>query len=237
MHIVIEGPDGSGKTTITELLERRLKESDKSVTTVREPGGCEISETIREVILGMGHKDHVTNTLLFSASRRILYDTVVYPALTSGDIVISDRSFISTYVYQVAGGNKALQHLFASICAASRETMPDLTIILTAKPEVLMDRICSRTEDRNSFDPSCLAAVKELSRRYWDLADVPKHKCDFGELHYVSTTHASPEEVVDEIFRIVFTNGGFNAARQVSQPWKRAIQRLFSGSKAGERVS
>lgn len=102
LFIVMEGPDGSGKTTQINLLEQYLKEAGYECLITREPGGTVIGEEVRELILNPEHKEMspVTEMLLYAASRAQLVHEVIGPALEAGRIVISDRFVDSSIVYQ-----------------------------------------------------------------------------------------------------------------------------------------
>ena len=100
--IVMEGPDGSGKTTEINLLKEYLEEAGYECLITREPGGTVIGEEIRQLILNPEHKEMspVTEMLLYAASRAQLVHEVIGPALEEGKIVISDRFVDSSIVYQ-----------------------------------------------------------------------------------------------------------------------------------------
>ena len=102
LFIVMEGPDGSGKTTQINLLKEYLEEAGYECLITREPGGTEIGEEIRQLILNPEHKEMspVTEMLLYAASRAQLVHEVIGPALEEGKIVISDRFVDSSIVYQ-----------------------------------------------------------------------------------------------------------------------------------------
>ena len=102
IFIVMEGPDGSGKSTQIELLKEYLKEQGHEIIVTREPGGTVIGEEIRDIILNPSHKamSDVTEMLLYAASRAQLMSEVIGPALEEGKIVISDRFVDSSIVYQ-----------------------------------------------------------------------------------------------------------------------------------------
>lgn len=102
LFIVMEGPDGSGKTTQINLLKEYLEEAGYECLITREPGGTVIGEEIRQLILNPEHKEMspVTEMLLYAASRAQLVDEVIGPALEEGKIVISDRFVDSSIVYQ-----------------------------------------------------------------------------------------------------------------------------------------
>lgn len=102
LFIVMEGPDGSGKTTQINLLKEYLEEAGYECLITREPGGTVIGEEIRQLILNPEHKEMspVTEMLLYAASRAQLVHEVIGPALEGGKIVISDRFVDSSIVYQ-----------------------------------------------------------------------------------------------------------------------------------------
>lgn len=102
LFIVMEGPDGSGKTTQINLLKEYLEEAGYECLITREPGGTVIGEEIRQLILNPEHKEMspVTEMLLYAASRAQLVHEVIGPALEEGKIVIGDRFVDSSIVYQ-----------------------------------------------------------------------------------------------------------------------------------------
>ena len=102
LFIVMEGPDGSGKTTQINLLKEYLEEAGYECLITREPGGTVIGEEVRQLILNPEHKEMspVTELLLYAASRAQLVHEVIGPALEEGKIVISDRFVDSSIVYQ-----------------------------------------------------------------------------------------------------------------------------------------
>lgn len=102
LFIVMEGPDGSGKSTQISMLKSYLEEQGYKTLLTREPGGTLIGEKIRDIILDPDHKEmsDVTEMLLYAASRAQLMDQVIVPALEEGTIVLSDRFVDSSIVYQ-----------------------------------------------------------------------------------------------------------------------------------------
>ena len=102
LFIVMEGPDGSGKTTQINLLKEYLEEAGYECLITREPGGTVIGEEVRQLSLNPEHKEMspVTEMLLYAASRAQLVHEVIGPALEEGKIVISDRFVDSSIVYQ-----------------------------------------------------------------------------------------------------------------------------------------
>ena len=115
LFIVMEGPDGSGKTTQINLLEQYLKEAGYECLITREPGGTVIGEEVREFILNPEYKEMspVTEMLLYAASRAQLVHEVIGPALEAGRIVISDRFVDSSIVYQGIARNLGISTVAA----------------------------------------------------------------------------------------------------------------------------
>ena len=115
LFIVMEGPDGSGKTTQINLLEQYLKEAGYECLITRQPGGTVIGEEVRELILNPEYKEMspVTEMLLYAASRAQLVHEVIGPALEAGRIVISDRFVDSSIVYQGIARNLGISTVAA----------------------------------------------------------------------------------------------------------------------------
>ncbi len=147
--ITFEGIDGSGKSTQIDLLNKWLLEQDYEVVTTREPGGTNIGEKIREIILDPSHKemDDITEAYLYASSRAQLVREVILPSVASGKIVICDRFLDSSIAYQGYGremGNKV--KLINSVAVGS--CIPDLTFYLRVEPDDGQGRINDRALDR-----------------------------------------------------------------------------------------
>src|ERR1700747_1293770 len=104
MFIVVEGPEGAGKSTLARWLGTRLVAEGLSVVTVRQPGGTPVAEAARKVALKFPHAmSPVAELFLFLAARADLVERVIRPALEAGQVVVADRFDLSTMAYQVAG--------------------------------------------------------------------------------------------------------------------------------------
>lgn len=133
-YIVIEGADGTGKTTQADLLQDYLKAHGKQVIHLKEPGGSPIAEAIRTVILdGTLERSPMTNILLFTANRHELWHAKIKPALEQGIWVISTRNYWSTLVYQGYGEgmNSAIITAITNTFTESGYMHPDAAVILT----------------------------------------------------------------------------------------------------------
>jgi dTMP kinase len=147
--IVLDGPDGSGKSTQVALLAARLKQEGIEVTRVRDPGGTMVSERVRDLLLdpALGEIDSRTEMFLYMASRAEMVARVVRPALANGLSIVSDRFISSTVAYQgYAGGLDPKQILRVGKIACG-DTWPDLVIILDVPAKVGFERI-RRAHDR-----------------------------------------------------------------------------------------
>ena len=150
MLISFEGIDGCGKSTQIELLKNRLLSESQTVAVFREPGGTDVSEQIRGILLNPEIElDSVTELLLFSSARSQLIASRVKPMLKENQIVILDRFYDSTTAYQGYGRNSLPIeeiHLLNSI--ASHHIEPDITFYLKIDLSTSEDRRKAFTKDR-----------------------------------------------------------------------------------------
>jgi len=139
--IVLDGPDGSGKTTQLSMLHKYLLELGGQIELVRDPGGTEIGEKIRNLLLDKdnGQICPMCETLLFMASRAQLVEQRIKPALQKGMIVLCDRFISATIAYQGAAGIEPETIIKLGEIAIGN-TWPDLTIILDVPVEIGIQR-------------------------------------------------------------------------------------------------
>ena len=174
--IVLEGPDGSGKSTISEIICEKLKEKGFSVVHTREPGGIEIAEEIRNVILNPKNTsmDARTEALLYAASRRQHLVEKVVPAVNEGKIVICERFVYSSLAYQGYGRGLGFDDILKINDFAIGEHYPDMTIYLDINEEEGLKRIENRAfKDRLdnesvNFHHLVNEGYKEVLRRFKD---------------------------------------------------------------------
>jgi dTMP kinase len=148
--ISFEGSEGSGKSTQISLLAAHLHKAGKEVVTTREPGGTEIGEQIRNIIVHNSKGDEMcpeTELLLFTAARAQVVREVIAPALIEGKYVISDRYLDSSTVYQGIARNLAAGPVADINRFAIGNVMPDVTVIIDVPTEVSMNRIKQRSTD------------------------------------------------------------------------------------------
>lgn len=150
MLISFEGIDGSGKTTQIQLLRERLSIAGISASLFREPGGTDVSEHIRGLLLNPEMAiDPVTEVLLFSSARSQLIAEQVKPRVEAGEWVILDRFYDSTVAYQGYGRESMpIVQLHAINAIASHGLVPDLTFYLQLARETADSRLTGRLRDR-----------------------------------------------------------------------------------------
>jgi dTMP kinase len=148
--ISFEGSEGSGKSTQMSRLAARLQASGREVVSTREPGGTEIGEQIRNIIVHNSKGDEMcaeTELLLFTAARAQVVREVIAPALVRGAVVLSDRYLDSSTVYQGIGRNLAADPVSQINRFAVGNVMPDLTLVIDVPTEVGLARIRRRASD------------------------------------------------------------------------------------------
>jgi dTMP kinase len=148
--ISFEGSEGSGKSTQIAHLAQRLQNAKVDVVSTREPGGTEIGEQIRNIIVHNSKGDEMcaeTELLLFAAARAQLVREVIAPALLRGAFVLSDRFLDSSTVYQGIGRNLAMGPVNQINRFAVGNVMPDLTIVIDVPTSVSLARIRQRASD------------------------------------------------------------------------------------------
>ena len=135
--ITFEGPDGSGKTTVSTAVAKRLQEAGIESIYTREPGGIEIAEQIRSVILDPANTamDSKTEALLYAAARRQHLIEKVLPALEAGKVVICDRFVDSSLAYQGFGRNLGIEEVLSINEFAIEGHWPDKTLYLDLAPQ------------------------------------------------------------------------------------------------------
>ena len=148
--ISFEGSEGSGKSTQIGRLAAHLQKTHREVLSTREPGGTEIGEQIRNIIVHNSKGDEMsaeTELLLFTAARAQLVREIIAPALARGAIVLCDRFLDSSTVYQGIGRNLAMDPVNQINRFAVGTVMPDVTIVLDVPTKVSLSRLKQRASD------------------------------------------------------------------------------------------
>ncbi|MCI7515581.1 MAG: dTMP kinase [Streptococcus sp.] len=197
--ISFEGPDGAGKTTVLEQVLPVLQEKGYDIITTREPGGVEIAERIRDVILDVNHvaMDNKTELLLYMAARRQHYVEKVLPALEAGKVVLIDRFIDSSSAYQGAGRGLDKDIIRRLNDFATDGRKPDLTLYFDVESEIGLARIAKNAErEVNRLDLEKLDMHKRVREGYLALTEQEKR---------IVTIDASRElaEVVSETLHTI----------------------------------
>ena len=184
--LVLEGPDGSGKTTQLKMLHQYLLHQGREVVVVREPGGTVVGEALRDIFKDhFGHTDPMTEALIMLAARQQLSVEVIQPALERGAWVLSDRHTPSLFAYQGGGhglGFDTLIELRRGL--GHRNHNADATVILTVSAEERQRRLALRGElDKvdlagPTFSQRVAAAYDEMVHGNWSLQIGPLRVVD-----------------------------------------------------------
>ena len=173
MFITLEGPEGSGKTTAVSYAVEELLKRGYQIVRTREPGGTEIAEQIRNVILDKNNTkmDPRTEALLYAASRRQHLVEKVWPALKEGKIVICDRYLDSSLAYQGGARGLGIDNILSINLFATENTFPDLTLLFDIDPKIGLERI-AKNKDRevNRLDLEKLEFHNKVRNSFLELA-------------------------------------------------------------------
>ncbi|AOH52776.1 dTMP kinase [Peribacillus muralis] len=195
IFITMEGPEGAGKTTITQMLGKALQEEGYQVLLTREPGGVPISEQIREVILNKKNTamDPRTEALLYAAARRQHLVEVVKPELDRGGIVLCDRFIDSSLAYQGHARGLDIEEVYSINKFAIGDMMPDVTFFFNIDPEEGLKRIQSNGErEVNRLDLEALDFHEKVCEGYQIIID------RWRERFIIVDAGRSIEEVLEE---------------------------------------
>jgi dTMP kinase len=196
MFITFEGIDCSGKSTQIDFLVQRLREQKREVLIVREPGGTEISERIRALLLDLQHgeMDSSTELLLFSSSRSQLVKERIIPALHEGIIVLADRFYDSTTAYQGYGRGidiDAITHIHA---IATHGLIPDLSFFIDISVDESLRRRSLRAENIDRMETSDFTFFERVRDGYLYIASTSPSR-----FRIIDGTR-SPQRVANDIW-------------------------------------
>lgn len=203
--VVFEGAEGVGKSTQVGRLAERLTRAGVAVTTVREPGGTQVGDDVRQIVLGPAHAyiEPRAEALLFMASRAQLIAQVIRPGVARGDIVLGDRHSLSTYAYQGGGRGISLDEVVRVNAFATAGLTPDLTILLDLPLDEALRRMLARSgPDRieragSDFHRQVATAFGLFGNTEWQA----KHP-EVGRIEVVDAS-GSVDQVAERVFDVV----------------------------------
>jgi dTMP kinase len=173
MFITLEGPEGSGKTSVMKEVIARLRQEGFVIEETREPGGTVIAEQIRQVILNKENTklDSRAEALLLAASRRQNLVEKIWPALKAGKIVICDRFIDSSLAYQGGARGLGIEPVLNINLFATESSYPQLTLLFDIPPELGLQRIAANANrEINRLDLEQLGFHQKVRDTYLVLA-------------------------------------------------------------------
>ena len=175
LFITLEGPEGSGKSSVMEKVYERLLSEGYQIVKTREPGGTPIGEQIRNVILNQDNTkmDIRTECLLFAASRRQHLVEKIWPSLKQGKLVFCDRYLDSSLAYQGYARKLGIDNVLNVNLFATENTYPDLTLFFDVAPEIGLERINkNHNREVNRLDVEKLDFHKNVYQGYITLLNM-----------------------------------------------------------------
>ncbi len=191
--IAFEGGDGAGKSTQVKLLAAALQGKHEVVIT-REPGGSDVAEHIREVLLNPNHRiDGMTEALLFAAARADHVSKVIRPALERNHVVISDRFVDSSIAYQGVARKLGIEMVRELNMIATNNLVPDLTIVL----DVTTDAGLARAQEPNRMENEGADFHEIVKDAFLRLAELEPSR------YLVISAHQTREAIAETILQEV----------------------------------
>lgn len=184
LFIVLEGPDGSGKSTMAKMIAQYYQDAGREIVFTREPGGTNISEQIRDIILDNNNTKmaYMTEALLYAASRAQLVSEFIKPNLEKGKVVISERYVYSSIVYQGIARNLGIQKVKEINDFAIDGLEPDLVLFFDINPEKALNRKLSQgsgdrlENEKLDFHKRVYEGYKEISKVYPEIISINADK-------------------------------------------------------------
>ncbi|WP_372984718.1 dTMP kinase [Microbacterium sp.] len=192
--ITLEGGDGSGKTTQSNLLGQWLTDAGRTVVRTREPGGSEVGQLIRDIVLH--HRGDIApraEALLYAADRAHHVATVVRPALARGEVVLQDRYLDSSVAYQGAGRVLDGDEIRDLSLWAAEGALPDLTVLLDLDPESARVRLDSADKPFDRLEAEKTEFHARVRDAYLALAQAEP------ERFLVLDAAATPDNIAEQI--------------------------------------
>ena len=178
LFLTLEGAEGVGKSTNIGFITQYLEQRGIEYVHTREPGGTQLAERIRDLLLAVQEEpmSELTELLLVFAARAQHLDKIIEPALATGKWVVCDRFTDATFAYQGAGRGLSMETIGQLQSMVQGDLRPDLTIILDLDPEIGMQRAGNRGElDR--FEREQQSFFRHVRQGYLDIAKAEPDRC------------------------------------------------------------
>ncbi|MEX0160883.1 MULTISPECIES: dTMP kinase [unclassified Microbacterium] len=200
--ITLEGGDGSGKTTQSNLLAQWMTDEGRTVVRTREPGGSEVGQLIRDIVLH--HRGDIApraEALLYAADRAHHVATVVRPALARGEVVLQDRYLDSSVAYQGAGRVLDSDEIRGLSLWAAEGALPDLTVLLDLDPESARVRLDSADKPFDRLEAEKNEFHARVRDAYLALAQAEPDR--FLVLDAAATPEVIAEQIRERVAKLI----------------------------------
>jgi len=192
MFITFEGIDGVGKSTQLDMLEKHLIAQGREVVRTLEPGGTELGQEVRHLLLHRkGDVAPRSEALLYAADRAHHVETKIKPALASGKVVLSDRYFDSSVAYQGAARELDVQEVKDISLWAIDRLLPDLTVLLDLPAQEAMNRRGNKGTEPDRLEREQVEFFERARDEYLRMANEPRF--------LVVDANLSPEEIHSQV--------------------------------------
>lgn len=174
LFITFEGGEGSGKSSVIAMLKREFRRYRISYLATKEPGGTEIGEAIRNLLLDPAHTafDPLAELMLYLASRKQHLEQLIKPALQEDKVVLCDRYEDSSVAYQGHARGLGVDHVISLSRAAGIDQPPDLTFLLDVDPKIGLERAMGRSfEEITRFENEQMRFHEKVRQGYLKLAE------------------------------------------------------------------
>jgi dTMP kinase len=200
IFITFEGGEGSGKTSVIQAIQQHLQSAGRQVKVTREPGGVDIAEQIRAVILDTNNTkmDGRTEALLYAAARRQHLVEVIEPALRRGEVLLCDRFLDSSLVYQGVARGLGVEAVWDINRFAIAEFMPQVTFYLDIEPAIGLARIhANANREVNRLDLEAIGFHEKIREGYLQLANTYTDR-----IQRIDASRSLDEVVADVVARV-----------------------------------
>jgi dTMP kinase len=200
--ITLEGPDGSGKSTMINLIGQYLEEREIPHVLTREPGGTSIGEKIRKIIIDIDNKNMgaEAEALLFAASRSQHVHEKIMPAIEDGKVVVCDRFLLSSLAYQGVGRKLGIENVKMVNDFGLRGVLPDLILFFHVDPEITLLRKTKEGGDR--LEEEGYLFHKDVYSGYLELLEIyPDNIVMIDAAKPIEEVYAQTIEAIEELLK------------------------------------